>query len=402
MHQPVLSIDVAKGKSVAAAFSAYGSIVRKPFTFPHTPDGVSSLLPVLQQLEQLTHQRPNVVLEATGHYSKPLVSFFSSHHYPVIVLNPLMTHQLKKKATRKVKTDPIDAMRIAQAFYLEETNLAFEADPAVAELQVLCRQHVQWTALYTDVQLHFRSILDLAFPGYDQAFQNICNPTSLQLLQRFPSPAALLKSDPEEIIRILIGNRRGRTWNEQKLAHIQTIARCSLPDPQASFAQEIALRNYILLLQSHQTGLADIQRHMLAVAETLPVYHLLRSIPGVGPLTAATILSEIGDIKRFPSVKQLTAFAGLDSSVYQSGTFKANRNRISKRGSSYLRTALYQANVAGISRQVHGPRNEVLSRYYQQKLSEGKLPKVAIIAASNKLLRIIFGIWSSNKPFSLH
>ena len=401
MQQPVLSIDVAKGKSVAAAFSAYGSIVRKPFTFSHTPDGVSSLLPVLQLLEQMTDQRPHVVLEATGHYSKPLVSFFSSHKYPVIVLNPLLTHQLKKKATRKVKTDPIDAMRIAQAFYLEETKPVFEATPAVAELQALCRQHVQWTALYTDVQLHFRSILDLAFPGYDQAFQNICNPTSLQLLHKFPSPEALLQADPGELIHILLGNRRGRKWNEQKLVHIQAIARCSLPDPQSSFAQQIALRNYIMLLQSHQTGLADIQKHMLTVAETLPTYPLLRSIPGVGPLTAATILSEIGDIKRFPSVKQLTAFAGLDSSVYQSGTFKATQNRISKRGSSYLRTALYQATVAGISKQVHSPRNEILSRYYQQKLSEGKLPKVAIVATSNKLLRIIFGVWSSNKPFSL-
>ncbi|TCZ79383.1 IS110 family transposase [Paenibacillus albiflavus] len=129
---------------------------------------------------------------------------------------------------------------------------------------------------------------------------------------------------------------------------------------------------------------------------------MLKSIPGVGPLTAATIVAEIGDIKRFPSVKQLTAFAVLDSSVYQSGTFKSNQNHISKRGSSYLRTALYQATVAGISKQVNGPRNEVLSRYYQQKLSEGKASKVAIVATSNKLLRIIFGVWRSETPFRIN
>ncbi|MFE0554822.1 transposase [Paenibacillus sp. NPDC058910] len=111
------------------------------------------------------------------------------------------------------------------------------------------------------------------------------------------------------------------------------------------------------------------------------------------------IHAEIGDIKRFPSVKQLTAFAGLDSSVYESGTFKANQNRISKRGSAYLRTALYQATVGGISKQVHGPRNPILSRYYQQKRLEGKPAKVAIVAASNKLLRIIYGILSSDAPF---
>ncbi|WP_373231373.1 transposase [Cohnella sp.] len=228
-------------------------------------------------------------------------------------------------------------------------------------------------SLYGSVQLHFRSVLDLGFPGYDKAFQNLCNPTSLQLLSTFPTPQALLEASQEDILRILLHNRRGLAWNQKKLATLLTLARDSLPDPQASCAHLVAMKNYISLIQAHQAGLADIQKHMLQLAASLPEHALLRSIPGVGPLTAATIQAEIGDIKRFPSVKQLTAFAGLDSSVYESGTFKANQNRISKRGSSYLRTALFQATVAGISKQVHGPRNEVLSRYYQLKRSQGKL-----------------------------
>lgn len=400
MQQPVLSIDVSKGKSVAAAFSAYGNIVRKPFSFVHSPQGVSSLLPLLDQLEEMTQQRPHVVLEATGNYSKPLASFFSAKGYPVVLLNPLLTHQLKKKATRKVKTDPIDALRIAQAFYLEETSPLKDMDSTILSLRALCRQHYQGMTLYGSVQLHFRSVLDLVFPGYDRAFQNLCNPTSLQLLSEFPSPDALLNADPEHILRILLRNRRGLSWNQQKLSHLLTIARDSLPDPQAAFAHQIALRNYIGLIQAHQAGITQIQNHLLQLASSLPEHALLRSIPGVGPLTAATIQAEIGDIKRFPSVKQLTAFAGLDSSVYESGTFKANQNRISKRGSSYLRTALFQATVAGISKQVNGPRNEVLSRYYQLKRSQGKLAKVAIVATANKLLRIVFGVWSRKMPFS--
>jgi len=392
---------LAKDKSVAAAFSAYGNIVHKPFSFPHSPQGVSSLLPLLAQLEASTGKRPHIVLEATGNYSKPLVSFFSAKGYPVVVLNPLLTHQLKKKATRKVKTDPIDALRIAQAFYLEEASPINELDSKILELRALCRQHYQCTALYGSVQVHFRSVLDLVlFPGYDKSFQNLCNPTSLQLLSTFPSPKTLLEANPEDVLRILLNNRRGLAWNRQKLAALLSIARDSLPDSDATFAHQIALRNYIGLLQSHQTGLSDLQHHLLQLASSLPEHALLRSIPGVGPLTAATIQAEIGDIKRFPSVKQLTAFAGLDSSVYESGTFKANQNRISKRGSSYLRTALFQASVAGISKQINGPRNEILSRYYQLKRSQGKPAKVAIIATANKLLRIVYGVWSSNSPFS--
>jgi len=219
------------------------------------------------------------------------------------------------------------------------------------------------------VQVHFRSVLDLVFPGYDKAFHNLCNPTSLQLLSTFPSPKSLLEANPEDLLRILLNNRRGLAWNEQKLAALLSIARDSLLDPNASYAHQFALRIYIGLIQSHQTGLSDLQHHLLQLATSLPEHALLRSIPGICPLTAATIQAEIGDIKRFPTVKQLTAIAGLDSSVYESGTFKAKQNRISKRGSSYLRTALFQATVAGISKQVNGPRNEILSRYYQLKRS---------------------------------
>ncbi|MGM1048135.1 MAG: IS110 family transposase [Bacillota bacterium] len=399
MNQPVLSIDIAKGKSVAAAFSSYGMQVKKPFSFSHSPNEVANLLPLLDQLEESTMQRPTVVMEATGNYSKPIASFFFSHGYPVILLNPLTTHELKKRSTRKVKTDSIDAVRIANAFYLGEGTLLMQTDENVNELRFLCRQYSNWIALLSEVQLQFRSILDLAFPGYDKAFQNIFNPSSLELLSKFPSPFALLAADKEEVLEILRHNRRGRPWNKEKYSLLISIAHNSLPDPHGAQAHQFALQNYMNLFKSYNDGISALEQQMEALALKSPAYHLLRSIPGVGPITAAMIHAEIGDIKRFPSVKQLTAFAGLDSSVHESGTFKANQNRISKRGSAFLRTALYQATVAGISKQIHGPRNLVLWRYYQQKRLEGKPAKVAIVATSNKLLRMIFGMLSNGAPF---
>ncbi|WP_255570882.1 IS110 family transposase [Cohnella sp. CFH 77786] len=105
MNHPVLSIDVAKGKSVAAAFLSSSQLFRKPFSFDHSPSGVESLLSLLDEMETIASTKPHVVLEATGNYSRPLSSFFSSRGFPVVVLNPILTHQLKKKAIRKVKTD---------------------------------------------------------------------------------------------------------------------------------------------------------------------------------------------------------------------------------------------------------------------------------------------------------
>ena len=152
---------------------------------------------------------------------------------------------------------------------------------------------------------------------------------------------------------------------------------------------------------THKRIMTDLRADLITRASLSPAYALLLSIPGIGELTAATILSEIGQIDRFPSEKQLVAFAGLDPSVFQSGKFKSSNNRISKRGSSYLRKALYQATIGAISKRKNGPANPVLYEFYTKKKSEGKSPKVAIIATSNKLLRIIYGILKSQKPFSI-
>lgn len=221
------------------------------------------------------------------------------------------------------------------------------------------------------------------------------------MLATYSTPESILSADREELLQILLNNRRGLSWNEKKLDVLLTTARESLPDLQGQCAHQTSLLHYIKLLNCYHECISDVESHLTHLAEQLPVYALLRTIPGVGPITAAVILSEVGDIKRFPTTKQLTAFAGLDSSVYESGTFKSNKNRISKRGSSYLRTALYQATVCGISKQVHGPRNPILSRYYQQKRADGKSAKVAIVATSNKLLRIIFGMWTREEPFKV-
>lgn len=237
MNHPVLSIDVAKRKSVAAAYLSSSQLFSKPFSFEHSFSGVGSLLPLLSEMESRMNAQPHVVREATGNYSKPLISFFTDYGFPVFLLNPILTHQLKSKAIRKVKTDAIDAALIAQVYYLGNGSPATSLNDSLFELRTLTRQH------------------------------------------------------------------------------------------------------------HHLNG--------------------LKFIPGVGKITASVILAEIGDIKKFPGSKQLSAFAGLDASVFESGTFTASRNRISKRGSSYLRTALYQATVAAVSQQCKGPRNPTLSRYYQ-------------------------------------
>ncbi len=163
---------------------------------------------------------------------------------------------------------------------------------------------------------------------------------------------------------------------------------------------EESIKDYISILNNLRDNLTRMRNRMVKLARLSPQFELLLSIPGVGEVTAATILSEVGDVLNFPTVKQLVAFSGLDPSVFQSGRFKATKNKISKRGSSHLRKALYQATVAGIRKRKGKPANPVIYEFYSKKLSEGKAPNVAIIAASNKLLRIIYGMLKSRTTFT--
>ena len=401
-NSPVLSIDVSKSKSFAASFLSYGEPYHKPFSFCHSPDGTALLLERLNELEGITGYKPRVVLEATGNYSKPISSFFEQAGYQVAVLNPIMTHQLKRKCIRKVKTDPIDANRIAQVFYLS-SDLRFSSSlpDTIADLRNLCRHYDGLNSVYTDLQLRFRATLDLVFPNYDTVFSHVCCKTSLELIRAFPSPNAVLSAGRDELVRILLASKHPLKWIDEKINILLAAARESLPSNQSQHSNTRVLKDYISLLLTHQNILDDLRAQIIAQAKLSPVFQLLKSIPGVGDLTAAIILSEIGDVNRFITVKQLVAFAGLDPSVFQSGKFNGSNNKISKRGSSYLRKALYQATVAGISKRKNGPANPVLFDFYSKKLSDGKSPKVAIIAACGKLLRLVYGIWPGGQPFKV-
>lgn len=239
----------------------------------------------------------------------------------------------------------------------------------------------------------------MIFPNFDKVFYVVCCPTALELISTYPSPKAILSTDKESLIKIPKISRQSRQWCERKLDILLSAARESLPYEAAQQSNIQVLKSYVKLLKTHQEILADIRAQIKEWAKLSLDFSLLLSIPGIGEITAATILGEIGNILRFETSKQLTAFAGLDPSVYQSGNFRTKNSKISKRGSHYLRKALYQATVAGISKHSSGILNQTLYKYYTQKLEEGKPSKVAIVATSHKLLRIIYGILSTKQPF---
>lgn len=400
MIDPVLSIDVSKENSTAALFLSQGNLKDKTFTFKHTHNELSEVLEILNSTEIETGSKAKVVLEATGNYSTPIVSFFETNGFKVISLNPIETHLQKNKAVRKVKTDAVDVVRIANVYYLKGDQLQFRLDDQARNLRTMCRQYDGICEVFSETQLKFRDFVEMVFPMYDGIFSDFCSKTSLNVLYHFPSPNAVLEASRDEIIKALKLANMPKKWYQDKVDMLYNAARESLSVNLSQGPFEESIKDYISILNNLRDNLTRMRNRMVKLARLSPQFELLLSIPGVGEVTAATILSEVGDVLNFPTVKQLVAFSGLDPSVFQSGRFKATKNKISKRGSSHLRKALYQATVAGIRKRKGKPANPVIYEFYSKKLSEGKAPNVAIIAASNKLLRIIYGMLKSRTTFT--
>ncbi|GAB4275312.1 IS110 family RNA-guided transposase [Thermincola ferriacetica] len=355
MYKPVLSLDVSKENSIAALYLSFGEPMGKPFRVEHTPSGFAALVEQLRNLELLTHKKPEVILESTGNYSRAITQNLMEAGYSVIALNPLETHEQKRRAIRKVKTDKVDAQRIAKLYYFDEHRPLHPVNPEIAELRNLCRLYDGLSNLYIEAQLRFQSILDLLFPHYTNVFSDLCGDSSLNLISVFPTPEAVLSACKEDIVKHLKSKCQRKDWPEQIYQKLLAAARACLPYKVAQQSNVRVLREYIPILMTQKRLLSGLRAQIVAAAKGIPAYSLLKTIPGVGEITAASILAEIGNITLFPTAKQLVAFAGLDPSVCQSGRFKADKNKLSKRGSGYLRKALYQAASAGVRVTGKGP-----------------------------------------------
>jgi transposase len=405
---PVVGLDVAKGESQVQAFLDKGKPYRKSFNVLHNLEELGSFLEFLKEIEEIAGRQPSVVLESTGHYHTPIVQFLEEHHYVYIIVNPLISYRAKSSSLRKVKTDAIDAYHLCELYYKEELEPFKKRGIQLLDLRNLTRQHEIITGVSAQTKLQLQSILDQVFPEYRGVFGDLYSKVSLLTLLSFPTSQAVLntcESSLSDRIASLCTSRSDK-WAKEKAQQLKAAA---LRNPfQNNLYQShiFSLEMFINILLQYQEHLSKLEAEIDALASEIEEYKIIQTIPGIGEKIAATIISEIGEIERFNHPKKLVAFAGVDPSVYSSGKFTASINRITKRGSSTLRHALYMAVRCGIrdarkkktSDEII-PRNKRLREFYDKKRNEGKPFRVAVIACVNKLLHWIYAILKHKEPF---
>ena len=381
-----IGIDIAKFKHFASVVSSDGKVIVKPFSFENSRQGFMKLIEEIENFQDCL-----IGLESTGHYAENLIQFLYERNYSVALINPIQTDSLRDSNIRKTKTDKVDTMLIVQCLMLKKYSLVSSKNIDLIKLRRLSRFRLEMVQQQTRIKTQLTACLDIVFPELAHFFKgNLHLKVSYALLEKYSSAKAIRSARIDGLTNLLFNNSRGK-YNYEKALQLKALAKDSigLDNP----AIELQIQCLIKQLRLYQKQISDIDISIMTIMEI--INSPILTIPGVGYTLGAMIISEIDDIKRFSNPSKLLAFAGLDPVVKQSGNFQSDSLKISKRGSTYLRYAIYRVAFLIIY------NNETFHNYYIEKRAQGKNHRVALGHVCNKLVRIIFKILTDDIPFNL-
>ena len=385
-----VGIDISKSKSTAAVLNADGSVRVKPFTFQHDLPGMNAFIQYLKdQKEPLV-----ILMEYTGHYHYPVLKRLEDEGLPVCLINPYQMKKYGDTELRRTKTDKKDALRIA-AYALEKSYQLTPHSPVdekYENLRLLSRHYRERMSVLTLNKVYLVNLLDETMPGITSILKlrtrDPGNSFVMMFIKRFGSFDRIRKMGKTRFLDSytrLVKKSNGRSARNG-LA-IYELAKNSITTHGENEFTLMAQEQCIDLVALSQKATDDIIMQMEMIAQTLPEYEILRSMPGVGGRLGPLILAEIGDVRRFHSAKALNAYAGNDAPPYQSGNFESHNRHISKRGNAALRKYCYEVMQA---LKLIRPLDDPVYLFLIKKEQEGKPYKVAKMAAVNKFLRIYY------------
>lgn len=404
----VVGIDVSSKFSIVAMLAPTGELIRKPFRIDHNPAGFHKLLDILKKEEERLKRKPIYFVESTGIFHLPLF-FLKSNDLKGFVLNPLCVHSTKNFDLRKVKNDNKDAEAIARLAKYQDIKVSMMPEPQILALRMMTREYYAVADRLTEMKNRLCTDLYLLFPGFLDVFSGTFGKTALAVLGSYPSPRALHEADSDALTQLISKtSRKSSEWASKKVALLRDCAQLASSMPHEFSLLDTKIKFHIDGIEHMQTSLKGLEAQIKTMikSEEFPAkarrnIELLDEIPGIGFLTAATLVAEIGDFSLFNSPKALTAFFGLDPSVNQSGKFNGDRNKISKRGTRIGRRILFTVAMASIRTTRNGQEiNPVLREFYATKCVSKK-KKVALVAVMHKLLHYIFAVLRDQKPFKI-
>ena len=386
-----VGIDVAKDKHDCIILNSEGKILAGAFTFPNNAEGFDTLLHKIHSCAN-SNDKIKVGLEATGHYSYNILGFLLNQGLPTYVINPLHTNLFRKSMSlRKTKTDRVDAKTIATMLMSNVdlksyTNTAYHNE----ELKSLTRYRFVKVRERAQLKQSVSRLVTILFPELEKLVPTLHMSSVYALLIEFPGAKQIAGAHLTHLNHLLNDASKGR-YGRDMATKIRDAAQHSIGSVMP--AKSLELLHTIRLIRELDSEIEDIEAAIQTIMNELQ--SPITTIPGMGVRMGAMILAEIGDFSRFDSPDNILAYAGMSPSIYQSGQLSLTGaySHMEKRGSRYLRYALYNATKYVCH------WDPTFSAYLAKKRAEGKHYNVALSHAAKKLVRLIYAMEKSRQPY---
>lgn len=385
----IVGIDIAKHTHQASVMNPDGSLIGKSIKISNTSSGFEAFIAKLKDIDpDLSHFEFG--MESTGHYWLNLYTHLSDLGCIVHVINPVQSDALRGLYIRQTKNDIKDSAIIADVIRIGRYCETTVSDDNMLALRDLTRQRFYLVDMISDLKRKSLTLIDRIFPEYPKLFSDTFGSTSLELLANCNTPEDIIAIDTDKLVEMLSTASKGR-FKREKAEKIKAAAQNSFGALLCTDSTSFMLKQFVEQIKFLENQLDELNE---MISERLAEFNSpITSITGIGDVLGASILSEIGDISRFESADKLAAFAGIDPTVSQSGNFLGTKNKMSKRGSPYLRRAIWLAATAAI---LHDP---AIKAFYDRKNAQGKHHYVCVGYICRKLINIIFSVLKSGQPY---
>lgn len=389
--QAVVGIDIGSVTCSYTVLTPAKAVLRKPGEFANTAVGFTALAEQLARLDMAPEQIL-VGLEATSRYWENLYYFLVGAGYRVQVLHPAQTHAFAQQRGLRAKTDRLDATTIARLLLSDEVRPVYVASAVVVAYRELVRLRQNLSDEAARHKLQIQSALEVGFPEYREVFADPTRPSALAVLKVYPSAAAFVDAGVEAVQRT-VEEVAGAHYGAATAQALVRWAEHSAASGVARAAREAAVRILCAQLEHTQMNLVAVERELDALVEQDAAAENLRSVPEFGPKTVAVLRGELGEVARFRRGDEVVAYAGLDLRVRQSGKWKG-QVKLSKRGSSLLRRALYMAALQSLRM-----KGSAFGAYYRHLVEAGVAKMSALMAVMRKMLLVAYGILKSGNRY---
>ena len=392
MNMNAVGIDVSKGKSMVAILRPYGEIVSSPFEIKHTSSNIQSLITRIKSIEG----NSRIVMEHTGRYYEPLARQLSLAGLFVTAVNPKLIKDFGAHSLRKVKSDKADAVKIARYTLDSWTELKQYSlmDELRNQLKTMNRQFGFYMKHKTAMKNNLIGILDQTYPGVNTYFDSPAREDGSQKWVDFATTYWHVDCVRKLSLNAFVGHyqkwckRRMYNFSKDKAEEIYGAAKELVPILPKDDLTKLIVKQSIEQLNTASKTVEELRTLMNDTAAKLPEYPVVMGMKGVGPSLGPQLMAEIGDVTRFTHKGAITAFAGVDPGVNESGTYEQKSVPTSKRGSSSLRKTLFQVMDCLIKTK---PQDDPVYAFIDKKRAQGKPYYVYMTAGANKFLRIYYG-----------